>query len=83
MDITSRSPGSISLQKETQVGWTPLHWASSKGAAGAIECLIEQKAAVYQGTPDDNFTPVHEAGREMEKEEERQEERYEEIRSLN
>ena len=40
------------------VGWSPLHWAASKGNTGAVTALLEFGADVNRGTPD-GFTPAH------------------------
>ena len=56
-------PGSVRRVNEVDsTGWTPLHWAASRGRERMVKFLLENKADATIVT-EDSWSPVHDAAR--------------------
>mmetsp|Transcript_16296 Transcript_16296/g.37225 ORF Transcript_16296/g.37225 Transcript_16296/m.37225 type:complete len:287 (-) Transcript_16296:297-1157(-) len=51
------------INEPDAIGWTPLHWACSKGLKNSVSALLENGADPNKGTDYDGWTPAHDAAR--------------------
>ncbi len=53
----------LQINEPDAIGWTPLHWACSKGNNAVVRILLEKDANPNAATETDGWTPAHDAAR--------------------